>query len=110
MEGPLGGGPLRLPLFPPVILLGGEGGLHSRVPSANPLEKSLDYAPTAGGAVRYLVLEEVVPGPAAEHKADEELEQVEREVEDDAVEPDYASPAPADALDPGKAPVGVHGQ
>jgi hypothetical protein len=60
--------------------------------------------------VRYLVLEEVVPGPAAEHEADEELEQVEREVEHDAVQPHDTGPAPADTLDPGEAPVGVHGQ
>ena len=55
----------------------------------------------------YLVLEEVVPCPAAEHKSDEELDQVQREVEHDAVEPDDTSPAPADTLDPGEAPVGV---
>lgn len=59
-------------------------------------------------AVQYLVLKEVVPGPATEHEADEELEQVEREVEHDAVQPDNTSPAPADTLDPGKTPVGVH--
>jgi hypothetical protein len=30
MQRPLRGGPLRLPLFPPVVLLGGEGGLCTR--------------------------------------------------------------------------------
>jgi hypothetical protein len=55
----------------------------------------------------YLVLKEVVPGPSTQHKADEELEDVKREVEHNAVKPDNASPAPANALDPGKAPVGI---
>jgi hypothetical protein len=31
VQRPLRGGPLRLPLLPPVVLLGGEGGLHTHV-------------------------------------------------------------------------------
>jgi hypothetical protein len=59
-------------------------------------------------AVWYLVLQEIVPGLAAQRETDEELDDVEGEVEYDAVEPDDTSPAPAHALDPGEAPVGIH--
>lgn len=115
VEGPLGGGPLRLPLFPAVILLGGEGSLHTRnseIHKQTCFRKYKSYVclpkTMTEEALQYLVLKEVVPGPATEHEADEELEQVQWEVEHDAVQPDDAGPAPADTLNPGKAPVGVH--
>ena len=62
--------PLRLALLPAVLLLRREG---------------------------RLVLD-VVPGPAAQHVADGELEQVQGHERHQAVEPDHARPAPPDGL------------
>lgn len=53
-------------------------------------------------------MDKVVPGLAAESVANNELENVEREVGDEAVDPDHSGPAPSDALDPGEAPGRVH--
>ena len=58
--------------------------------------------------VSYLVLD-VVPGPAAKHVADGELEQIEGHEGDEAVEPDHAGPTPPDGLDLGEPEVAVHG-
>ncbi|RWW20605.1 hypothetical protein GW17_00015283 [Ensete ventricosum] len=77
MQGALGQRPLCFPLALPVILL---------------------------RDIVYLVLEKVVPGPAAQTIANDELENVEREVGDEAVEPNDPSPPPSDALHPRKAP------
>jgi hypothetical protein len=55
---------------------------------------------------KYLVLE-VVPGLAAQEVADGELEQVQGEVSDEAVEPDDAGPFQPDAPDVRKLPVRV---
>jgi hypothetical protein len=56
----------------------------------------------------YLVLQEIVPGLASQHVADGELEQVERDEGDDAVEPDDARPPPPDSSDVGEPKVGPH--
>ena len=72
MQRPLRRGPLRLPLLPPVVLLGGEGDL---------------------------VLEHRVPRLAAQRVPDGELEHVQRQEGDGAVEPDHSRPTPSDAPD-----------
>lgn len=56
----------------------------------------------------YLVLQKIVPCLPTEHVANAELEDVEREVSDDTVEPDDAGPAPATPFDLRKAPVRVN--
>jgi hypothetical protein len=72
VQGALRRGPLRLPLLPPVVLLGGEGDL---------------------------VLEQRVPRPSAQRVPDGQLERVQRQEGDDAVQPDDARPPPPDAAD-----------
>ncbi|RWW63106.1 hypothetical protein BHE74_00029739 [Ensete ventricosum] len=88
MQGALGQRPLCFPLALPVILL--REGERER-------ERERED-------IVYLVLEKVVPGPAAQTIANDELENVEREVGDEAVEPNDPSPPPSDALHPRKAP------
>lgn len=51
-----------------------------------------------------LVLEQIVPGPATESIADDELEDVKGEVGDDAEDPNNYCPTPPDALNPCEAP------
>lgn len=40
---------------------------------------------------------------------DQELEDIEREIGDNAVDPDSACPSPSDTVDFGKAPVTIYG-
>lgn len=58
--------------------------------------------------ISHLVLKHVVPGLAGQSKSDDELEDIEREVGNDAVNPDHSCPSPPNAMDPGKAPVCIH--
>ena len=53
----------------------------------------------------YLVLDHGIPGLAAQCIADDELEDVKREVGDNAEDPDDSTPAPSNTLDSSKAPV-----
>ena len=56
----------------------------------------------------YLVLQKIIPCLPTQHVANAELEDVEREVSDNAVEPDNARPAPSAPLDLRKRPVRVN--
>lgn len=56
-----------------------------------------------------LVLQHVVPGFAAQAVADDELEDVEREVSHNAINPDHSGPSPSNALDPCEFPARVNG-
>jgi hypothetical protein len=56
----------------------------------------------------YPLLKDEVPRSPAQRVPDEELDDVQREVADDVVQPDDAGPAPSDALDRSKRPVGIH--
>ena len=78
--------PLRLALLPAVLLLRREGRRREG----------------------HLVLD-VVPGPAAKHLADGELEQVQGHERHQAVEPDHARPAPPDGLHLGEPRLPVDG-
>lgn len=55
-----------------------------------------------------LVLEHVVPGTARESHADKKLEDVERNVCNNAVDPDNSSPFPSNSIDSSKVPVCIH--
>lgn len=55
-----------------------------------------------------LVLQHVVPGLAAQGVADNELENVKREVSHNAIEPDHSGPSPSNALDPREFPARVN--
>ena len=103
MQGALRQSPLRLPLAPPVILLRGECRLQSYGGVWGEMHV-LQWPSSDPGKKEDLVLEKVVPGLAAERVADDELEDVEREVGDQAEEPDDPCPSPSDALNPGKPP------
>ena len=51
--------------------------------------------------------EDIVPSLATEEVADDELEEVKRDVGYNAVYPDHTGPSPSDSTDPCKAPVCV---
>lgn len=56
-----------------------------------------------------LVLKQVIPGFATQGVADDELEDIKRDVGNQAEEPDNSCPSPSNALDPGEAPACIHG-
>lgn len=55
-----------------------------------------------------LVLEHVVPCFTRKSNANQELEEIKREVSDNAVKPDYSSPFPSNSMDSCKFPVSIH--
>lgn len=55
--------------------------------------------------VSYLILEHVVPSTASESHADEKLEDVKRNVGDNAKDPNNSSPFPPDSVDSSEVPV-----
>lgn len=57
--------------------------------------------------ISYMRNEDVVPSLATEEVADDELEDVKRDVGYNAVYPDHTSPSPSDSTDPCKTPVCV---
>lgn len=57
---------------------------------------------------RNLVLDNIIPGPASQCIAYYELEDIKREVGDNAVDPDDTCPSPSNAFNSGKAPTAVH--
>jgi hypothetical protein len=58
--------------------------------------------------VYYPLLNDKIPRFPTKSISDEELDDIEREVEDDVVQPHNASPAPPNAFDRSERPVGVH--
>jgi hypothetical protein len=54
------------------------------------------------------LLNDKIPRFATQSVSDEELEEVEREVEDEVVEPHHTSPAPSNAFDRSEPPVRVY--
>ena len=61
-----------------------------------------------GGEKNNLVLEEAFPGFSTKDEANNELKDVERYVEDDAIEPHNSGPPPSTAMDTSKVPVCIH--
>lgn len=62
------------------------------------------------GIEGYLVLKKVVPSLAAECVADKELEEVQWDVSDDAVQPYDSCPAPPNSLDLCESPFRINGK
>jgi hypothetical protein len=58
--------------------------------------------------ISYLILEQIIPGLATQRISDNEFKDIQRDVEDDAVEPNYASPSPPNSANPRKAPICIH--
>ena len=58
--------------------------------------------------VQNLVLEHVVPCTSCESHADEKLENVKRNVCNNAVDPDNSCPSPPNSIDSSKVPVCIH--
>lgn len=55
-----------------------------------------------------LVLHNIIPGLATQCIADYELEDIKREIGDNAVDPDNSCPSPSNTCDSGKAPATIH--
>lgn len=58
---------------------------------------------------RNLVLEQIIPGLPTQSVSNDELEDIKREVGDDAEEPYGSCPSPPNAFNPSKAPAWIHG-
>lgn len=56
----------------------------------------------------YPLLKDEIPCSSTQSVTDEELEDIQRKVEDNVVKPDDTSPAPSNALDRSKCPVGIY--
>lgn len=107
MEGSLRHGPLCLPFFSTVILLGGEGSLKQRKLNQQSDKYNGKFGEEDKAWSAYLPLDEGIPCLSTENVADGKLQQVERNKEDDTVEPDDSSPAPATTFNFCKVPVGI---
>lgn len=68
-----------------------------------------DYVMELKRKKKDLVLKQGIPSLATQSVTDDELEDVEREVSDETVNPYHTCPSPANALDSCKFPVCVHG-
>lgn len=60
--------------------------------------------------VMYLVLDNVVPGLPTQSISSDELKNVQRDVKDNAVEPNNTSPSPSNTLYLSKFPVGIYSE
>lgn len=56
----------------------------------------------------YPLLKDEIPCSPTQRITDEKLDDIQREVEDEVVEPDDTGPAPSNALDRSKCPVGIY--
>lgn len=63
----------------------------------------------SGTKSSYLLVDQIVPGLSALDVSHSELQNIKRNVSDDAVEPDNSGPAPSATLDAGESPVSIHG-
>ena len=59
---------------------------------------------------KYLILKQIIPSPATQSISDGKLENIQREVEYDTIEPNNTSPSPANTVDPRKAPICIYSE
>ena len=110
MEGPLSVCPLELPLLLAEVFLPCERNLqkdeHLSCMIHGP--KGVGQDSLCSTCYYYPLIDDEIPCFAAQSVSDEELDDIEREVCDDIVEPHDASPAPPDAFDLSERPVSIH--
>lgn len=66
------------------------------------------YFNKASFCVSYLVLDHIIPGLSAQSIPNDELKDIEREVGNDAEDPNDSGPSPSDALDASEFPSCIH--
>lgn len=112
MEGTLSCSPLSLPLANAIILLWCESSLkwqqEMRMWANRQQEQVKDYPCLFLTYVLYPILDHVIPSLATQSISSGKLENVKRNVEDYAVNPDNSCPSPPNSFHISEAPVGVH--
>lgn len=104
MEGPLRLSPLEFAIFLTEILLPRKSNLQKARISV--LLKFSIFS--SGFHNSYPLLKDKIPSPSTQSVSDEELDEVEREVEDDVIQPYDSGPTPAYAFYCSEAPVSIN--
>ena len=105
MKGSLSSSPLCLSLTSPIIFLSCESSLCGWL-QENLLPNEHHYAFEVKKNDRvYLILEKIIPGFACQCISNDELEDIQRNIEDNAVDPDNTGPSPSYTFDSRKAPI-----
>lgn len=98
--------PLKFSLFLTKIFLPCEGNLHYKRKHIKVRgNKKQGTKLVAMRCNSYPLLNDKIPGPPTKSIADEELNEIKWNVEDDVVKPDYTSPTPSNSFNSRKFPV-----